>query len=266
MKARILIADIETSPMLAAVWRLWKTNVGINMIKDDWYILSFAAKWLDKDRVIYKDITDHKGFSPTRPEDDHHLLQTLHSLLSEADIVVAHNGKRFDVRKINARFIKAGFPPVQNYKVVDTLIESRKLFDFPSHSLQYLTEHLLVEQYHKRKSSKFQGFELWAECMQGNAEAWEEMQAYNEQDIAALEALYLKMRPWIIGHPNIGNYEEDIKSPACPKCGSHSVVKRGTYHTSVQKYQRYRCKDCGGWSRGRYTISNKETRHNLLVN
>lgn len=262
---RVLLYDIETSPLGAAVWRLWKTNVSVDMIRNDWFILSFAAKWLHSEESIYMDLR-HKS-----PKDyergDLDLLTALYELIQSADIVVAHNGNRFDNRRVNARFIKEGFPPVHNYKTVDTLIESRRLFDFPSHSLQYLTEHLLPEEYHKRKSAKFPGYQLWDECLKGNLEAWQEMEDYNRQDVVALEALYLLMRPWIKGHPNMGNLGlEQPDRPTCPKCGSSAVVRRGTYQTQVQRYQRYSCHDCGGWSRGRYTISDKDKRHNLLVN
>lgn len=262
---RILIYDIETAPLLGAVWRLWKTNVPVNQIKDDWYIMSYSAKWLGDSQILYNDLRE---LDPAEYETgDFGLSYELHALLSEADIVVAHNGRKFDNRRVNARFIKHGLPPPHNYKTVDTLIESRKQFDFPSHSLEYLTEHLLPEEHHKKRSAKFPGFELWAECMKGNREAWAEMEEYNRQDVVALEALYLKLRPWIIGHPNVGNLGEELPDrPACPKCGSTNVQKRGTYQTQVQRYQRYSCMDCGGWSRGRYTVADKSKRTNLLVN
>ena len=261
----ILFYDLETSPMMGAIWRLWKTNVPVKQIESDWFILSFAAKWLHSDRIIYQDLRD---FDPEDYEkSDVVLLKRLHSLLGQADIVVAHNGKRFDNRRLNARFILNGLPPLHNYKVVDTLIESRRAFDFPSHSLEYLSTRLLPQKYWKRQSAKFHGYDLWDQCLKGNIKAWQEMEAYNRQDVVALEAIYFKMRPWIVGHPNVGNLTNvEPDTPTCPKCGSKHVIKRGTYHTQTQRYQRYRCNDCKGWSRGRFTQSDKSKRKNILVN
>lgn len=43
---KVLLSDIETAPILASVWRIWDQNIGLNQIKADWHLLSFAAKWL----------------------------------------------------------------------------------------------------------------------------------------------------------------------------------------------------------------------------
>jgi len=254
---KVLLLDIETSPVLAYVWSLWKQNVGLNQIAEDWCILSFCAKWLGNPNVIYRDNSKQRNV-----EDDTKLLKALWKLLDEADIVVAQNGKKFDVRKINARFLLAGMPPPSPFHIVDTLLEARKHFALTSSKLEYLTDKLCTTK--KRKHQKFPGFELWSQCLQRNPEAWEEMRLYNIDDVISLEELYLILRPWIDGHPNVANYSEPDK-PSCPKCGSDDVSQKGHRHTQVGRYARYRCNGCGGWSRGRAMQNSKEQRSNLLV-
>ena len=34
---KILILDIETAPLRAFVWKLWKQNIGINQIISEWF-------------------------------------------------------------------------------------------------------------------------------------------------------------------------------------------------------------------------------------
>lgn len=255
---RTLILDIETAPVLAYVWRTFKENVSWDQISTDWYIMSFAAKWLDRTEVLYFDQSRKRNI-----EDDRVLMSKLHRLLNEADIVVAHNGKKFDIRKIKARFILNGFGPVSPFKIVDTLLEARKEFAFTSNRLAALTDMLCTEK--KLTHAKFPGFELWAQCLKGNPEAWAEMREYNIQDVRSLEELYLKLRPWIEGHPNVAAFT-DPEHVSCPKCGSTHVIKKGFRFTQVGKYLRYQCGDCGGWSRGRITVNTRETRNNLLVN
>src|SRR5690625_5326821 len=93
--------------MLGAVWRLWKTNVPVNQIKDDWYIMSYSAKWLGDPQILYNDFRE---LSPSDYESgDFVLSYKLHALLSEADIVVAHNGKKYDERGVRDRLIKHWF-------------------------------------------------------------------------------------------------------------------------------------------------------------
>ncbi len=90
------------------------------------------------------------------------------------------------------------------------------------------------------------------------------MRIYNEQDVRCLEELYLRMRPWILNHPNVNVFKEDIR-PRCGKCGSAAVHYRGYYHSNVAKYHRVHCEKCGAWSRERFTQYDKEAGHKLLT-
>lgn len=256
-KPRILILDIETAPTRAAVWRIFKENVGLDQIENDWYILSFAAKWEGDSKVHYFD----KSRS-WQDDDDSLLLEPLRVLLDQADIVVAHNGRKFDCPKINARMIINGFDPVSPYRIVDTLDICKKNFAFTSNKLAYISKALGVEE--KLSHTDFPGYKLWQQCLIGNKKAWKEMKIYNIQDVISLEQVYLKLRPWHGMHPNAGNYSSVI-GPVCSKCGSPHLSPRGFTFTQVGKYQRFRCDDCGGWSRDRKTHSTKEQRDALLT-
>lgn len=257
---RIAIADIETSPILGHVWGLWNNNLGLEQIHKEWCILSYSAKWLGERKVTYEDT-----FRNADREDDSNLLPGLWKLLDEADFVVAHNGKKFDVRKINARFIMAGMPPPSPYRVIDTLLGARRAAAFTSNKLMYLTDKLTETK--KRKHGKFPGFALWVEYLKGNPQAQREMKLYNIADVRSLEELYIVLRPWIIGHPNIGTYvKPEPGQHVCPKCGSTHVEKRGTYHTQVNQYQRFRCLDCNGWSRGRKVLLPAAEKQHILIN
>lgn len=257
-QARILVLDIETAPIAANVWRIWKENVGLNQITKDWYILSFAAKWLGEEKVRYFDQSKEPNI-----EDDTNLLAQLHLLLSEADFIVAHNGRKFDLKKINARFIQKGFSPPSPYRIIDTLEIAKAKFAFTSNRLAYISEQLNVD-FKKLEHGKFPGFALWREVMTGNREAWKEMRLYNEYDVLSLEETYLHMRAWDDRHPNVNVFNDTEEASACPICGSHHLVLSGHSHTNTGKYPRFHCADCGAWSRGRYTVNTTEKRKALL--
>ena len=59
MKPKILSLDIETAPMVGTFWGLWKQNIGLNQIAEDWYILCYAAKWLDTEDVVYDSLVEY---------------------------------------------------------------------------------------------------------------------------------------------------------------------------------------------------------------
>lgn len=241
---------------MASVWELFDQNVGLEQIKADWHLLSFAAKWVGDKRVIY-----HDQSQATDIEDDRELLSILHSLLDEADIVVAQNGRRFDLPKINTRLIIQGFSPPSPYKVVDTLDIAKRNFRFTSNRLAYLSEVLCKTK--KSEHKKFPGFTLWKECLNRNPDAWKEMRTYNIRDILSLEELYLALRAWDKNHPNTAVYVGSEES-LCPKCGSGKTERRGFSFTNVGKYQRYFCKACLAWSRGAKLLNSKEERQAIL--
>lgn len=257
---RIVTIDIETAPLQSYHWGLWDQNIGLNQIGSEWTILSFAAKWLGNDLVIYKDTSGH-GVDNVR--NDLPLLSDLWSILNDADVVVAQNGKAFDVKKINSRLLMADFEPYSPIKIVDTMLVAKKHFSFTSNKLEWMSDHLTSLK--KSDHKMFPGFELWAECLKDNPDAWAEMRKYNCRDTVATEELYLKLRPWVEGHPNVAAYFE-TDSVACPKCGSLDVQMRGLAYTQSGQYHRYQCKPCGGWARSRYTLNSTSKRRSILSN
>ncbi len=260
MTPRIVTLDIETSPILAYVWSLWKVNVGVNQIHTDWSILSFCAKWLGEKRVVYHD-TGGRGVDRVR--DDTELMAQLWAVLDAADIVVAQNGVAFDVKKINARFIELNMPPPSPFKVVDTMLEAKKIARFTSNRLAWLSD--ILTDTPKSEHKKYPGFELWTACLADDPGAWAEMRKYNIVDVLATEKVYLQLRPYIIGHPNLAAYD-DSEAMRCPKCNSTNVQRRGITVTQSGRYHRMQCLGCGGWSRTRFTTNSKEKRHSLLSN
>lgn len=244
MTARILLLDIETAPSLGYVWG--KYDQDVIEFERDWFILSFAAKWLDSKDILVKSLPDYKGYRKN-PMDDSHLMVDLWKLLDEADIVVAHNGDSFDIKKINARFLVHKMLPPSNYKTVDTLKQVRKHFRFDSNRLGDVCKVLGIGA-----KIPHVGFALWKACMQGDATAWETMRDYNAQDVALLEDIYLRLRPWS-AHPDVrlfsagggGDHQHD-----CPACASSHTQRRGIAVARTRKYQRWNCQDCGTWFQG----------------
>lgn len=249
--------DIETAPILGYVWGLWENNLGLNQIKTDWYILAWAAKWLDDPphKIIYKDQRNAANI-----EDDSKLLEGIWKLMDEADIIVTQNGKAFDEKKLNARFILNGFKPPSSYRHIDTKQIANRKFAFTSSKLEYMT-YKLNKKYKKQKHAKFSGFELWSECLKGNKKAWKEMEKYNKYDVLSLEELYKKLRPWD-NSINFDVYCEDASKQRCV-CGSTDFRKYGFKYTNIGKYQRYKCLSCGSEAKDKTNLLRKEKRDNM---
>lgn len=238
--SKVLILDIETLPLEAFVWGIFDQNIALNQIKQDWSVLSWAAKWLGDSpkKVMYMDVRGQKDI-----RDDKKILAGMWKLLDEADCVITQNGIKFDAKKLNARFIQQGFSAPSSYKHIDVLRVTKKHFGFTSHKLEHMTD-ILCTKYKKLKHNEFSGFSLWSECMKGNLKAFKSMEKYNKYDVLSLEELYLKVAPWGVGAVNLSviNGTPD----ACNACGStDGKNKAGFHYTQVGKYQKYKCKVCG---------------------
>ena len=252
----ILIYDIETAPARNFTWSAYQTN--IIDVDTDWYMLSFGYKWLGQKGGHFVGLLDDPDFFPDTTNDKYVAIR-LASLFDRADITVAHNGDKFDVKKGNSRFVFNGYGPPSPHQDIDTLRESKRYFSEYKHTLADLGR-----LYTRERKLKTIGFELWRECMRGNPEMWAEMEKYNRQDVTTLERLYLKIRPWIgspgkKAHPNLGLW--DLGNLVCPKCGSRDVVRRGWHRTTVSEYPTIQCKSCKGYSRIRERKSQRDGRH-----
>lgn len=254
---KILIFDTETAPMRAYVWRRWKENISLDQTISEWFMLAWSAKWLYSGDILGDHLTGEEAVN----EDDSRIVKGLWELINDADIVIAHNGRKADVPWMNSRFIMNGLTPPKPYFLIDTLDVVKKQFGFSSNKLDALAGYFNIP--HKMDTD----FNLWKRCMEGDDEALEYMGEYNKKDTAILELVYLKLRPWIKAHPNVGNYvESDV--PVCSACGSAELeeLKEQYYYTSVCKYRLYRCKDCGAVVRGRVNLNlNLEPKHNIPI-
>lgn len=239
----ILLLDIETVPIEALTWGTFKQTVGVEQIKTEWSVISFAAKWLGEKKVIYRD-TGGRGKRQVR--NDKALMLELHELLDKADIVIGHNVRRFDVKKVNARMLMHGIPPYSPIQVIDTLQVARKHFALTSNKLAWASKHLTDSP--KLLHREFPGFELWLECLRDNPKAWRVMRKYNKRDVIALEKYYYRLRPWIDNHPMVKPYKG-----RCPNCGSNDYRPYGHRYTRFYKTQRHKCNECNSWFTGTRT-------------
>lgn len=252
-KPKILLVDIETAPLEVFAWQIFDINVGLNQIKKDWSVLAWAAKWIDEPEVFYMDVSQQKN-----KRSDKKILKPLWKLLDEADIVVSQNGKRFDIPKLNARFIHHGLKPYAPIQHIDTRQLAKRRFGFTSNSLEYLCAFLGTD-YKKLKHKNFPGQDLWTECLKGNQAAWKEMRTYNKHDVLALQGVYEKLRSWGTGV----NFTVYLDRGLLCSCGSTRLQKRGEAVTSGGRYARYQCQDCGSWSRGKKNLIGKKQRKKI---
>jgi len=186
---KILYLDIETTPIKAWVWGLWDQNVAISQIIEPTEMLCFGARWHGKKNVIFKSV-HHDGKKA--------MLEELHALMEEADILVGWSSAAFDHKHINREFLENGLQPPSPVKDLDLMSVVKANFQFPSNKLDYVAQALGVGA-----KVKHSGFQLWIDCMEGNDKAWKEMKKYQLQDVNLLVDLYDILLPWFVGKGSV---------------------------------------------------------------
>ena len=230
---RLLTLDIETRPLTSYHWSLWGQNIGINQIIDGGGLLCFAAKFHGERRIRFHSEWDdgEKG-----------MARELFKLLDEADAVCGWNSDKFDLRWVNAQFLKHGMGKPSPYAKVDLMKSVKRQVYLPSFKLDYVARYLEIGQ--KERTG---GFDLWSDVLNGCEKARRHMKKYNVQDVRLTEQVFdrLNAKGWVLGLPN-GARDGD-ECCVNPMCRSEKIQWRGYQVTKTRKYRRFVCRECGTW-------------------
>lgn len=231
---KLVYIDIENSPNKGFFWDgMYEQNI-LSTIEYG-TLISFSASIEGDPKVYAWSLNDFKR------NKKYQLVKKLHEVMSMADVIVAHNGDKFDIKKANTYFIKYGFKPLPPKKTVDTLKIAKKYFKFNSNKLSELAKYLGIGV-----KTETGGFKLWEDCMKNKPSAWKLMVKYNKQDVVLLKKVYKKMLPWIENHPHLARLINVYGK--CPNCLSERLMKRGFELIGKKLVQRYQCQGCGAWT------------------
>lgn len=210
----------------------YETNI-IRLI-DRQHLLSFSWKCIDRD-------SDGKiHFEGVNTQSEKQLVEKVWELFNDTNIIIAHNGKKFDTPMIQTLFALYGFGTPSPFKEADTLLVARKQFKYSGgNSLEELARFFGIEG--KVPHDK----DLFWRCHNDHKHPdWKRMlKPYNMQDVATLEKIYNKLLPWFTNHPNMNMFEGTVLN--CKNCGSSNRHKRGLGAKINGTFQLYRCVDCG---------------------
>lgn len=247
-KKRVIVWDIETSLSVVSTFTLHPEHINIENIISDMFIICGSWKVLGEKQVHTVSVLDNKNKDL---RNDRYVVEKLAEVVKGADMIVAHNGDKFDLKKLNARIIYYNLPPLPAPITVDTLKETKKVASFISHKLGYLGPHLGLGQ--KIKNSPG----LWVRILQGDTAAVKDMLPYNRHDVELVEKYYLRTRKYYHNTPNLA----PTGMLACPTCESRHVQARGYSITKAGlRYHRYQCQSCGFWFKDGHAVDKPEAK------
>jgi len=237
---KVLLFDIETTPLTVKTWHTGKQRISFDQIMDEWFLLSYSGKWLFDSKVFGSVLTPDEAIH----KDDFRITKEIWNYFNQADVIIAHNGNGFDIPKSQTRFLMHKLVPPSPFQTIDTLLIARKNFRLSSNKLDYIGQLMLNER------KLHTEYSLWLRCLEGDPQALSDMLTYNKQDVLLLEDIYVLLRPWIKSHPNMAIFME-AHEPSCPNCGSTDIKECGYYTTSVNRFLAFRCNSCGAVCRSR---------------
>lgn len=182
-KLKVILFDIETTAIEGHAWRPWDTR--LHHITKDWELLSFAYKELGAPQHTIR-VETREG-----QKSDKALSKKLWKMMNSADVVIAHNGDKFDVRKGNAKFFQYRLGRTRQKVSIDTLKITKRHFALTSYRLNDIAKLLGVKQ-----KAETGGYQLWIDCQSNFPEAWKRMAKYNKQDVVVLEEVYTELLKW----------------------------------------------------------------------
>ena len=232
-KIKRLFYDIETSPMIAYTWRIgYDLNLNHTNIISDWKIICVSYKWEGSDKV--------HNLKWDKNQDDKELVRKFVDILNQADEIVAHNGDRFDIKKIRTRAVLQGVPMKPKYRSLDTLKKAKAHFSFNSNGLNNLAKDLDVGE-----KMPHTGFQMWKDVLEGSKSALKMMCDYCNVDVIVLEDVYLAMQNYILHNTNVSTHNGGYKC-SCPNCGSEDIELNKNNFTALGTIKReMNCKTCG---------------------
>jgi hypothetical protein len=256
MSARILVLDVETQRAVVERFDLYPGYTHIDRVIKPTRLLCFAAKWHDEEDMFF-----HAAWDDDDQDAHEEMIKAAWALITEADIVVGWNSTRFDLQHFQAAFGRLELGPPAPYKSLDLMQVAKRNFKAGELSLklQWFSRMWLGDE-----KLPHQGMDLWHEIRYGDPknklEAQRIMREYNCQDVLLTEQLFERFKPWTGVNYALYDADADDGKQRCVKCASENLNRRGYFYTTTFAYQRYRCMDCGSWSRGRKSTYTTELR------
>lgn len=239
-KPKILFFDVETSPVLAWIWRTGnKIRIGHEQIQKDqkFNIICVCWKWAGERDVHSLDFGIHR-------QDSEKLIEEFTKVIQKADLCISHNGDSFDVKQINTQRLLHNQAPIGWPTSEDTLKQFRKHFAFPSYKLDYLAKTLVGA------GKGEMHFQDWIDIIEGKSQkALDKMIRYCKKDVRLLESIFNKASSHFTPKIHASVVCNDNRT-GCPRCGSTKFIKGGSKLRMGGRFQRYQCSKCCSWFLG----------------
>lgn len=183
---RVAVIDIETSGL----------NAGFGVL-----FCMVGKTYAPNERRIFR-ADEYEPWRRGERANDRDLLQDILSWMEDIDIIIAHNGLKFDLPFLRTRAVVHGLPAVNFQKIIDPVQLARQHFRFPSNSLDSISR-VIGTQAEKTPLRP----ETWARvALNGDPTAMQEVVDHCIADVDVLEEICWKLRGYVKQIDKAGSY------------------------------------------------------------
>lgn len=183
---RVATFDLETTGLNAGFGRIL---CGVVMTYDPQEIKIFRAD-------------EYPSWRDGRRSDDHDITAEIMSFLEEFDVLIAHNGVKYDLPFLRTRALQYGLPPLQPLKIVDPVLAARRQLRLQSNSLDAIAKHIDAP-FRKTPLEPI----VWARAMMdGDVDSMNLIVEHCVADVQVLDFVAHAMRGYIKTIDSIGSF------------------------------------------------------------
>lgn len=164
-----------------------------NLDADYGVLLCAVIKASDSKKLITLRTDDNLSWQDGFRGNDKEIVSATADLLSGFDVLVAHNGTRFDIPFLRTRLLRWGLPRLPDIKVVDPCSILWRKFKLHRNSLAALIDHLgLVE----RKTPL--DMSVWSDAvLNGSRGSMDKIVKHCQQDVKVLAEAFNAVKPYL---------------------------------------------------------------------
>lgn len=244
-KPKIVFFDFETLPDPRQVYRRLPSF-------GDWpgrgykaelsTIMCFGHKIQGEKKAKCFNAWDFEGWETCR-QNDYDLVKKTYDTLVDADQIVTHNGKSFDLKVLETRLAFYDLPPLPKIHHVDTKLVLKAKLSLYSNSLADAAKFFKLSD----KMGIPGKWGLWERIAfkEETAADLRLMTEYCKQDVVVLEQLHDKLQSRIGSSAINRTHWAPVGTKVCPSCGSDKIHGHGERRNTTAVYKRYFCNGCG---------------------
>lgn len=192
---RVILFDLETLPNLKEAMKVFTglgAYPGLTLKASINSVICVGWKVLGEKETHCFNAWDFPKRWEKSVNDDLEVVKWAREIIAGADVVITHNGKRFDWKFFQTRIAYHGLEPLPKIHHIDTVQESKKHLYLFNNRLNTVAKFLT-----KTKKKDTGGWELWEKVLERDRKSQKKMTAYCKQDVRVLEKVFKKLLPFI---------------------------------------------------------------------